>query len=84
MKGEWPIWSEKFLFKAKTSGLKDMLFGKVNIPKSDEEINENTEEGNVLMNADINEMGFTGLILSIGVRSSGGKVVFSIIKGCKS
>jgi hypothetical protein len=56
-KDEWLIWSEKFLDQAKRSGLKDALLAKVNIPKSGEEINENTEEGKVLMkNADINEI----------------------------
>jgi hypothetical protein len=30
-KDEWPIWSEKFLAKAKRSGFKDMLLVKVNI-----------------------------------------------------
>jgi hypothetical protein len=61
-----------------------MLLGKVNIPKSDEEIYEKIEEGKVLMkNADLIEMAYTEVTLSIDVRSSSGKVVFSIIKGCK-
>jgi hypothetical protein len=32
-KDEWPIWKEKFHAKAKRSGFKDMLLGKVNIPQ---------------------------------------------------
>jgi hypothetical protein len=36
-------WSEKFLDNTKRSGLKDVLFGKVDIPNSDEEINEKAE-----------------------------------------
>jgi hypothetical protein len=57
----------------------------VNIPKSYEEINENTEGGKVLMKkADLNEIAYMELILLIDVRSSSGNVVFSIIKGCKS
>jgi hypothetical protein len=61
------------------------LLGKVNIPKSDEEINRKSEEGKVLMmNADLNEMAYTEFILSIDLRMSSGKVVFSIIKGNKS
>jgi hypothetical protein len=43
-KEEWPTWSEKFLGKAKCSGLEDMLLVKVDIPKYDEEINEKTEK----------------------------------------
>jgi hypothetical protein len=84
-KDEWPFWSEKFLAKIKRSVFKDLLLFKVNSPKSDEEINENTEIVKVLMNnADLNEMTYTDLILSIDIRSSSGKVVFSIIKGFKS
>jgi hypothetical protein len=50
-----------------------------------EEINENTEERKFLMkNADLNEMAYKVLILSIDVRSSSGKIVFNIIKGYKS
>jgi hypothetical protein len=53
-KDEWPMWSEKFLSNAKYSGFKDVMLGKVNIPKSDEEINEKTEKVKFLMNnADI-------------------------------
>jgi hypothetical protein len=29
---EWPIWSEKFLAKAKRYGFKDVLLGKLSIP----------------------------------------------------
>jgi hypothetical protein len=37
---EWTIWREKILAKAKRSGFNDVLLDKVNIPKSDEEINQ--------------------------------------------
>jgi hypothetical protein len=61
-------WSEKFLDKDKCSGLKHE--------------NEKTEQGKFLMeNGDINEIAYTELIISIDVRRSSGKVVFSIIKG---
>jgi hypothetical protein len=33
---EWPIWSEKFLAKAKRYGFKDVLLGKLLILKIDE------------------------------------------------
>jgi hypothetical protein len=44
-KDEWPTWSEKFLAKGKGSGIKDVLLGKVLIPKSSEVFEENTDEG---------------------------------------
>jgi hypothetical protein len=57
----------------------------VNISKSDEEIDEKTEEGKYLMkNADLHGTAYTEFIHSIDARSSGGKVLFRIIKGCKS
>jgi hypothetical protein len=57
-----------------------------NIPISCEEINEKiNEEGKILMkNAELNEIANTESIHSVDVRNSSGKVVFSIIKGCKS
>ena len=59
-KEEWPNWSEKFLSKAKRSGIKDVLLGKLQIPKSSEEFEEKTEEGRKLLkNADLNELAFT-------------------------
>jgi hypothetical protein len=42
---EWPIWSEKFLSKAKKYGLKDLLLGKLSIPRSDEEFDVTSEIG---------------------------------------
>jgi hypothetical protein len=84
-KDEWPIWCEKFFTKAKRSGFKDMLLGKINISKSGDEINRKTEERKALMkNANRSEMAYTELIHLIDVRRSNGKVVFIIIKGCKS
>jgi hypothetical protein len=58
-----------------------VLLGKFNMPNSNEQINEKTEEGKVLMkNADLNEIAFTELILLTDVSSISCKVVFSIIK----
>jgi hypothetical protein len=52
-KEEWSTWSEKFLAKAKHSGIKDVLLGKLQIPKT-------SEEGRRMMkNADLNELAFT-------------------------
>jgi hypothetical protein len=44
-KDEWATWSEKFLAKTKRSGIKDVLLGKVLIPKSSEVFDEKTDEG---------------------------------------
>ena len=73
-KEEWSTWSEKFLAKARRSGIKDVLLGKVSIPKTNEEINEKTDEGKIMMKIfDLNELAYTELILSIDVRTSSGK-----------
>jgi hypothetical protein len=74
-KEEWPSWNEKFLAKAKRSGIKDVLLGKVEIPSSLDVIDEKTEEGKKLLRiADLNEIAFTELILSIDVSNSNGKL----------
>jgi hypothetical protein len=55
-KDEWPTWSEKFLTKAKRSGIKDVLLGKVLILKSSEVFDEKTDEGKRMLGIiDLNE-----------------------------
>jgi hypothetical protein len=82
---EWPTWSEKFLAKVKNSGIKDILLGKILIPKSSEVFDEKTDEGKKKLRIiDLNEMAFTELVLSIDVSSSSGKIAFGIVKSCKT
>jgi len=81
-KDDWPTWSEKFLAKAKRSGMKDVLMGKVEIPRTQDPIDERTDEGKWIMV--IIEMDFTELILSIDASSSAGKIAFGIVKSCKT
>jgi hypothetical protein len=80
-KEECPTWSEKFLAKAKRSGIKDVMLGNLQIPKTSEELEEKSEEGRrMIKNADLNELVFTELILSIDVSNSSGKIAFGILK----
>ena len=84
-KEEWSKWSEKFLAKTRRSGIKDVLLGKVTIPKNNEEINKKTDEGKIMMKIFVlNELAYTELILYIDVRTSSGKVAFNMINGCKN
>jgi hypothetical protein len=79
-KDEWPTLSQKFLAKAKRSGIKDVLLGKVLIPKSSEVFDKKTDEGKRMLRIiDVNEMAFTELVLSIDVSSSSGKIGFGIV-----
>ena len=55
------------------------MLGKLQIPKTSEELEEKSEEGRRMMkNADLNELAFTELILSIDVSNSSGKIAFGI------
>jgi hypothetical protein len=82
---EWLIWSESFLAKAKCCGFKDLLLGKLSIPKMDKEIDETTGIGKKKsMIIELNEIAYTELILLIDVKASNGKFAFSINKGYKT
>jgi gag-polypeptide of LTR copia-type/Zinc knuckle len=82
---EWPIWNEKFMAKAKRYGFKDVLTGKLSIPKADEAIDKDSDMGKKMLNAiELNEVAYTELLLSIDVKTSNGKIAFNIVKGCKS
>jgi hypothetical protein len=68
---EWPIWSETFLAKAKCCDFKDVLLGKLLIPKMDEEIDETSDIGNKKsIIIELNEIAYTELILLIDVKAS--------------
>ena len=82
---EWPTWSEKFLAKAQRYGFKDVLLGKVTIPKTDEVFNvESEERKKMMMTADLNELAYTELILSKDDKTSSGKVACNLVKACKT
>jgi hypothetical protein len=82
---EWPTWSEKVLAKARRYGFKDLLLGKVKVPKTDEDYNMESEEGKTLtIIADMNKLAYTELILLIEDKTSSGKVAFNLVKGSKN
>ena len=82
---EWPIWSEKFLSKAKRCGFKELLLGKWSIPRADEEIDITSDTGKEKSRIiEMNDIAFTELILSIDVTTSSGKTAFNLVKGCKT
>jgi hypothetical protein len=63
---EWPICSEKFLAKAKRYGFKDVLIGKLSIPKADEEFDEDSVTGKKMKNANkVNKLAYTELLLQL-------------------
>ena len=81
-KEEWSKWREKFLAKARRSGIKDILLGNLTIPKTNNELNKEPDKGKKMMNIfDLNEFAH---ILSIDVKTSSDKVAFNMVKGCKS
>jgi hypothetical protein len=41
---EWPTWGDKVLSKARRYGFKDVLLGKVKVPRADEDYNMESEE----------------------------------------
>jgi hypothetical protein len=62
-----------------------MLLGKVRILKTGEDYEMNSEEGKKLMiAADMTDLAYTGLILSIDDKTGSSKVAFSLAKGHKS
>jgi hypothetical protein len=80
---EWPTWSEKFLANARCYGFKDVLLGKIKVPRTDYDME--SEEGKKLtIAADMNELAYTDLILSIDDKTNSGKVAFNLVKGCKN
>jgi hypothetical protein len=82
---EWPTWSRKFLAKTRHYGFKDVMLGKVRIHKTDEVYEMESEELKKLMiAADMIELAYTELILSIDDKTSNGKMAFNLVIGRKN
>jgi hypothetical protein len=63
----------------------DVLLGKVNAPRADEDYDMESEEGKKLtVAADMNELAYTELILSSDDKTSSGNVTYNLVKGCKN
>jgi hypothetical protein len=57
---EWPIWNEKLLAKAKRYGFKDLLLGKLSIPKADDKIDQVSYIGKKMAKTiELNEIAYT-------------------------
>jgi hypothetical protein len=66
-------------------GFKDLLLGKVKVPRTDEDYDIESEEGKKLTIAsDINESAYIELIFSIDDKTRSGKVTFNLVKGCRT
>ena len=83
-KSDWPIWEEKFLARAARKRYKDVLLGKMEIPKSTDEFTATTTEGKKKAEIkDLNELAYQDLILSIDGTTKAGRVAFQIVKTSK-
>jgi hypothetical protein len=64
---------------------KDLLLGKLSIPKEDDKFDEILDIGKKMARTiELNEVAYTELILTIDVKGSHGKIAFNIVKECKS
>jgi transposase InsO family protein len=97
-KKDWITWEEKFLSKAKRRGYKDLLLGRTEIPKStavliavvDDDASDEanlirTEEMALLVKIrELNEQGYSDLILSMDTKENAGKVAFNLVRSSKN
>jgi gag-polypeptide of LTR copia-type len=84
---DWKIWEEKFMARAKRKGYRDLMLGRVPIPKSDDDLmneDDDTIDETKVKARDMNDSAYSDLILSMDTTTSLGRVAFAIVKGSKS
>ena len=82
---DWPIWSEKFLARAKRKEYKNILLGRVNVPDDSKTIDTSTDAGKAEAKLrDLNELAYEDLILFINGSTDAGRIAFSIIRNSKT
>ena len=84
---DWPVWSEKFLARARRKGYKKILLGKEAVPDDSTDLssidNEEERKGNEKLH-ELNEDAYEDLILSINGETEVGRVVFQLVRGAKT
>ena len=81
---DWPIWSEKFLIRAKRKGYKDILLGREQIPSYNApDITEDERKVNRRLR-ELNETGFEELAMSIDTTQKEGRVAFDHLRLTKT
>ena len=79
-KSDWFVWESKFLARAKRKGYKGLLLGKVEIPKENEDINDDKEKIKIKQ---LNELAYEDLLLSIDGNKPSGRTAFSLVNCSK-
>ncbi len=82
-KKDWIPWEEKYLAKSRRYGYKDLLLGKLAIPKSSDILDPDEDEDKLKIRV-LNEDAYSDLVMSIDTTTSAGKVAFSLVRGTKS
>jgi hypothetical protein len=78
-KKDWIPWEEKYLAKSRRSGYKDLLLGRLTIPKSTEILDPVEDEDELKIRV-LNNDAYSDLIMSIDTTMSAGKVTFSLVR----
>ena len=84
---DWPVWSEKFLARARRKGYKKILLGKEVVPDDATDLttiidaDERKKKEKV---RELNEDAYEDLILSINGETEVGRVVFQLVRGSKT
>lgn len=83
---DWPVWSEKFLARARRKGYKKILLGTVQVPEDSLDLSglEAIEKKEKEELRELNEEAYEDLILSISGDTEVGRVVFQLVRGAKT
>ena len=84
---DWPVWSEKFLARARRKGYKKNLLGKEEVPDDETDLStfDDAEERKAKKKLrELNEDAYEDLILSINGETEVGRVVFQLVRGAKT
>ena len=83
---DWPVWSEKFLARARRKGYKNILTGKVKVPSDSEDFSNDSAAVRKQKEElrEKNEEAYEDLIFCINGESEVGRVVFQLVRGAKT
>jgi len=81
---DWKFWEVKFLARARRKGFRELLLGKLTIPKDSDVLDATVPaEKKQIEIREANELAFEELVLSIDTSQPEGRVAFQSICSCR-
>ena len=81
---DWPVWSEKFLVRARRRGYKNLLLGTEQVPRLKEIAKDEEMLKSIERRRELNELAYEEIVMAIDTSKKTGRVAFDHVRLAKT